>query len=64
MANVLPREKQVMALRMLFEGNSLRAITRMTGIHRTTVMNLLVEFGNRCSTFMDRELRGIETSHV
>lgn len=64
MANVLPLEKQLMVLRMLCEGNSLRAVTRVTGVHRTTVMNLMVSFGEKCQRFMDRELRDIETTHV
>ncbi len=64
MANVLPREKQLMVLRLLVEGNSLRAITRITGIHRTTVMNLMVEIGDRCNEFMSQNLRNIKTDHV
>lgn len=64
MANVLPKEKQLMALRILVEGASLRSITRVTGIHRTTVMNLMVRFGKGCEDFLDRELRGIQMDHV
>lgn len=64
MANVLPREKQLMAIRLLVEGNSLRSITRITGIHRTTVMNLLVRFGENCRRFLHRELRDLKVRHV
>ena len=42
MANVLPREKQILVLRMLVEGNSLRSVVRLTGVHRTTIMKLMV----------------------
>ena len=48
MANVLAADKQRMALQMLVEGNSLRSVSRLTGIHRTTVMNLLARFGDGC----------------
>lgn len=64
MANVLPREKQIQALHLLVEGASLRSITRLTGIHRTTVMNLMVEFGKRCRTFLDGRLRNLDCRHV
>ncbi|MDA0835496.1 MAG: hypothetical protein O2955_14220 [Planctomycetota bacterium] len=64
MANVLTREKQLMILKLLVEGNSLRAVTRITGVHRTTVMNLMVTVGSKCDEFMSRNLRDVKTKHV
>jgi IS1 family transposase len=64
MANVLAADKQRMALQMLVEGNSLRSVTRLTGTHRTTVMNLLVSFGDACRQFMDEEMRGLTLDHL
>jgi IS1 family transposase len=64
MANVLPREKQIQVLHLLVEGASLRSITRLTGVHRTTVMNLMVAFGNRCREFLDGRLRNLDCRHV
>lgn len=64
MANVLPREKQLAVLHHLIEGNTLRSTTRLTGVHRTTIQNLLVVFGERCQQFMDRQLRGLTLGHV
>jgi len=64
MANVLKAEKQRMALQMLVEGNSLRSVTRLTGIHRTTVMNLLVRFGDGCRQFLDEEMRRLTLDHI
>jgi lambda repressor-like predicted transcriptional regulator len=40
MANVLTKDKQIAIIAALAEGSSLRAVTRITGIHRTTIMNL------------------------
>lgn len=34
MANVLPKDKQIQVIAALAEGSSIRAIERMTGIHR------------------------------
>jgi IS1 family transposase len=64
MAYVLKREKQIQALHLLVEGSSLRSITRPTGVHRTTTMNLMVEFGQRCRTFLDGRLRNLDCRHV
>jgi hypothetical protein len=41
--NKLSTEEKVRVVACLVEGNSLRARVRMTGIHRTTIQNLLVE---------------------
>jgi IS1 family transposase len=64
MANTLKREKQIEVLRHLVEGNTLRSTSRLTGVHRTTIQNLLVSFGSACQEFMDRELRGLTLKHV
>jgi uncharacterized protein YerC len=47
MANVLPLAKQVAVISALAEGNSIRSIERMTGIHRDTIMRLGVKVGER-----------------
>src|SRR5580658_4741649 len=64
MANILPRDKQIEVLHHLVEGNTLRSTTRLTGVHRTTIQKLLVEFGTRCQRFLDRTLCGLELAHV
>lgn len=64
MSNVLPREKRISVLHHLVEGNTLRSTTRLTGVHRTTIQNLLVDFGESCRTYMDRTMRGLSLSHV
>lgn len=64
MSNILPKEKKLMVLRLLVEGNSIRSATRITGIHKKTITRLLVDFGQRCDEFMSANLRGIQTDHV
>jgi hypothetical protein len=64
MANVLPREKQIEVLHHLVEGNTLRSTARLTGIHRTTIMKLLVRFGEACKAYMDSKLRGLTLEHL
>lgn len=64
MANVLPRDLQITVLHHLLEGNTLRSTTRLTGVHRTTIANLMVNFGGKCQDFMDREFSGLKLRHV
>lgn len=49
--NKLPAEKRARALQMMAEGIALRAITRLTGINRTTLLKLLVDAGQAFSEY-------------
>jgi transposase-like protein len=51
--NITPKERQIQVLKALVEGNSIRSIERMTGIHRDTIMRLLVRSGDKCQKIMD-----------
>jgi hypothetical protein len=51
--NILSNEKQTVIISALAEGNSIRSIERMTGIHRDTIMRLGVKVGNGCAAVMD-----------
>lgn len=64
MANVLPRERQIAVLQHLVEGNTLRSTTRLTGIHRTTMANLMLRFGAGCRRLMDERFRHLTLEHV
>jgi IS1 family transposase len=61
MANVLPLEKKTAVISMLCEGTSIRAVERITGIHRDTVMRLGVRMGEGCKRIMDEKLRGLDS---
>jgi IS1 family transposase len=64
MANELKSEKKIMAVAMLAEGNSIRSIERMTGVHRDTVMRLGVRIGEGCQRIMDEKLRNLNCSRI
>jgi len=49
--------RQVIAA--LVEGNSIRSVERMTGIHRDTIMRLSVRVGEGCLLLMDRVMRDL-----
>lgn len=47
--NILKPEKKLAVLAALLEGNSIRSVSRMTGTHKTTILKLLAEVGERCA---------------
>jgi IS1 family transposase len=62
--NKLSTDKQITAISALVEGNSIRSIERMTGIHRDTIMRLMVRVGNGCERLMDATLRDLPCENV
>jgi IS1 family transposase len=64
MANVLAQSKQQMVVRLLVEGNSIRGIERITGVHRDTICRLLVKIGNKCRDFLDERMRSLKLNHL
>jgi transposase-like protein len=58
MANNLETGKKTMAVSMLCEGNSIRSIERITGVHRDTIMRLGLRMGEGCKEIMDSKMRG------
>lgn len=64
MANNLPTEKKTLAVSMLAEGNSIRSIERMTGVHRDTIMRLGVRVGEACAGIMDERMHGLGCQQI
>lgn len=64
MANVLNTDKQIAVIGALAEGNSIRAIERMTGIHRDTIMRLGVRIGQGCTRMMDATMRNLPCARL
>ena len=62
--NILKPEKKLAVISALTEGCSIRSIVRMTGVHKKTVMKLLVEVGTRCQHMMDEKMRGLRFEAV
>jgi len=62
--NKLNTEERKRVVAALVEGNSLRAITRMTGVHRTTVMKLLCDLGRACSKYQDKAFRNLQCKRI
>jgi len=46
------------------EGNTLRGIERQFGLHRDTIMRLVIPVANGCKAFMDGLVRRLECLRV
>ena len=51
-------------LHLLCEGQSIRAVTRLTGASKNTVVKLLVDAGRACAAYQDRVLRDLPCKRV
>ncbi|MEW6386888.1 MAG: hypothetical protein AB1491_05160 [Thermodesulfobacteriota bacterium] len=58
--NVLRPEKQEAAIAALVEGVSIRSTERITGIHRDTIMRLMVRIGQGCANLMDSYMQNLK----
>lgn len=61
---VLDRKARSQILHMLCEGNSIRAVTRLTGASKNTVIKLLIDAGKACMAFHDANVRNVQSKRV
>jgi IS1 family transposase len=62
--NKLSTQQRAQILGMMVEGMSLRSITRMTGVSRTTTMKFLADAGQAFSEYQDKTLRNLPCKRV
>jgi IS1 family transposase len=62
--NKLDRKTRAQILHLLCEGQSIRAITRLTGCSKNTVAKLLVEAGHACAAYQDKVIRNLKCKRV
>jgi len=62
--NCLPISKQVMIASMLVEGNSIRSIERITGVHRDTIMRLGISLGEKAQKLSSELLQNIKCNYM
>jgi IS1 family transposase/transposase-like protein len=60
----LPIEKAEIVLRMLLEGNSVSSVERITEVHHTTILKLLVLAGEKCERIMARKIVNVKVRDV
>jgi IS1 family transposase len=62
--NILNTAKKEMVIGALVEGASIRSTERMTGVHRDTIMRLLLKVGKSCEKIMDAEMRELPCKNI
>ena len=62
--NKLPTETRVQILGMMVEGMSIRAISRLTGASKNTVVKFLRDAGEACARYQDETLRGLTCKRI
>jgi IS1 family transposase len=62
--NKLDRKTRSQILHLLCEGQSIRAVTRLTGCSKNTVAKLLVAAGHACGAYQDKALRNLPCKRV
>ena len=61
---ILDEAKAVSVIHHLVEGCSIRSISRLTGVHQVTILNLLSLAGERCERLMDEHSQGLSVKEV
>ncbi|MGD9866720.1 MAG: IS1 family transposase [Hyphomicrobiales bacterium] len=62
--NRLTKEKRAQILHMLCEGNSIRAVVRMTGASKNTVVKLMTDAGKACAWYHDARVRDLAAKRI
>ncbi len=62
--NKLASAQRAAILTLLCEGNSLRSVTRITGVSLDTVTKLLIDAGHACQAFHDDTVRDVRAKRV
>ena len=60
----LSLDKALLCLHLLVEGMSIRSTERITGVHRDTILDLLVRVGERCEQLMDAKIRKVKVNDI
>jgi IS1 family transposase len=62
--NRLSAEKRTQVVSMIVEGNSVRSITRMTGVCQEAILKLLCDLGKACADHHDAAVRRVKSRRV
>jgi IS1 family transposase len=57
-------QKMLTILRLLLEGNSIRALERTFGVHRDTIISNMIEAGEKCRAFMEKKVQDVQVNDV
>lgn len=62
--NKLTSEKRAQVLHLLCEGNSIRAVRRLTGVSKNTITKLVTDAGRACAAYHDEIVRDVKANRI
>ncbi|MCH7575177.1 MAG: DDE-type integrase/transposase/recombinase [Candidatus Marinimicrobia bacterium] len=62
--NYLKEEKKFAILATLVEGNSINSTVRLTGVHKTTILNFLCRIGKGCEQLSTEKMKGLRPDFI
>lgn len=60
----IPIDRAILCLTLLCEGSSVRAVERITGTEKKTILRLLVQVGEGCERLLAEKVRGVAVADV
>ena len=60
----IAKDKAVLCLRLLLEGNSIRSVERITRLHRDTILSLLETIGRRAKRYWATKMQNLPATDV
>jgi lambda repressor-like predicted transcriptional regulator len=60
----LSLDRALLCIQLIVEGNSIRSTERITGVHRDTILALLVKAGERCEKLLADTITGLRVRDV
>jgi transposase-like protein/IS1 family transposase len=60
----LPKEKVLLILHLLVEGNSIRSAARIADVEKRTVINLMLTAGEHCERLLETHIRNVKVTDV
>ena len=60
----LDTKARALIIRLLVEGNSIRATSRIADVSKNTVTKLLEDAGKACAAYHDSNVKDVEAKHV
>jgi len=64
LVNILPKQKQVEIIKLLSDGMAIRAVERITSVHRDTIVRLIIRIGEHCQQLLDKKIISLPCSLV
>src|SRR5436190_808623 len=62
--NRVSAQNRATILHLLCEGNSLRAVTRLTGVSKVAVSKLLIDAGRACYAYHEANVRNVKAKRI